>query len=91
MDSPVDADQASSRYVLTIVLLATAAADRAIDFGRLAESWLSRRWTQRRWSAETALSLVVMLVGTIDAVTSDFKSRKALAGLGNWTYDQYGQ
>ncbi len=31
-----------------------------------------------------------MLVGTIDAVSSDFKSREALAGLGNWIYDQYG-
>jgi hypothetical protein len=85
------AHQASSRYVLTIVLLATrGAAIGLLDFGRLAESWLSHRWPRARWSAATALLAVVMLVGTIDAVSSDFKSRDALAGLGSWIYEQYG-
>lgn len=85
------AHQASSRYVLTIVLLATrGAAIGILDFGRLAEAWFSQRWPRAKWSAATALLVLAMLVGTIDAVSSDFKSREALAGLGNWIYDRYG-
>ncbi|HEY4311178.1 MAG TPA: glycosyltransferase family 39 protein [Pirellulales bacterium] len=83
--------QASSRYVLTIVLISTrSAALGLLDFGRLAESWLSRRWPTVRLTATTALLAAVALVGTVDAVTSDFKSREALADLGKWIHDQYG-
>ncbi len=85
------AHQASSRYVLTIVLLSTRnAAVGLLDFGRLAESWLAKRWPRARLAATTGLLVVVSLVGTVDAVSSDFKSREALAGLGNWIYAEYG-
>ncbi|MES1213727.1 MAG: glycosyltransferase family 39 protein [Singulisphaera sp.] len=86
------AHQASSRYMLTIVLVATpSAALGLLDFGRLAEAWLARRWPQIRVAATTSALALVALVGTVDAVSSDFKSREALAGLGQWIFAQYGR
>jgi hypothetical protein len=86
------AHQASSRYVLTIVLLSTrSAAIGLLDFGRLAGRWLSRRWPQPQMALTAGLLLIVGLVGVVDAVSSDFHSRKALADLGRWIRAEHGE
>ncbi len=84
---------ASSRYVLTIVLLATrAAALGVIDFGQFA----SRLWARWRPAADLRGPLTAtivglsLLVGSADAISSDFRSRTALADLGRWIQSQYG-
>ena len=57
------------------------AAVGLLDFGRLAESWLAKRWPRARLAAiPTGLLVVVSLVGTVDAVSSDFKSRGGWPG-----------
>jgi 4-amino-4-deoxy-L-arabinose transferase-like glycosyltransferase len=84
------AHQASSRYVLTIVLVTMqGAAIGVFEFGRLAGRWLSGRWPRAQLMATVGALAVVAAVGTVDAVSSDFRSRAALASLGRWIHDQY--
>jgi 4-amino-4-deoxy-L-arabinose transferase-like glycosyltransferase len=84
------AHQASSRYVLTIVLVTMqGAAIGVLEFGRLAGRWLSERWPRAQLMATVGALVVVAAVGTVDAVSSDFRSRAALASLGRWIHDQY--
>lgn len=81
---------ASSRYALTIVLISTrSAALGLLDFGSLVGRWLTDRWAQAARFATAATLAVVVLVGTVDAVTSDFKSRESLAQLGKWIQSLY--
>ena len=81
---------ASSRYALTIVLISTRSAALGLsDFGSLAGRWLAGRWPQAARAATAATLAVVTLVGTADAVTSDFKSRESLAQLGKWIQGLY--
>ena len=76
---------ASSRYVLTIVLVATrSAALGLMEFGQLAARWLSGRWPRAQFATTAGLLLVFVMAGSIDAVSSDFQSRGALASLGTW-------
>jgi 4-amino-4-deoxy-L-arabinose transferase-like glycosyltransferase len=85
------AHQASSRYVLTIVLLSTrSAAIGLLDFARLTGRWLSARWLAARTAMAAGLLSIVALVGVVDAVTSNFQSRAALAGLGKWIRTAHG-
>jgi 4-amino-4-deoxy-L-arabinose transferase-like glycosyltransferase len=83
---------ASSRYVLTIVLVSTrSAAFGLLDFARFAAGGLARRWSQARVAIPAGLAALVVLAGSFDALSSDFHSRETLADLGKWIRASYGE
>ena len=83
---------ASSRYVLTIALLATrSAAVGLLDFAHFVGAQLARRIPRGQLVASGGLLAVVLLVGIVDALSSDFRSRETLAGLGQWIRNAYGE
>ena len=83
---------ASSRYVLTIVLVSTrSAALGLLDFGRFAGRRFAGRWPQARVAIPAGLATLVVFVGSLDALSSDFRSRETLAGLGKWIRASYGE
>ena len=84
---------ASSRYALTIALLTMSSAAMGI-IGTA--QWVAVKFANRRPARETfsktvVVSLVVMgIVGWADSLSSDMRSRNALASLGRWLHAEFG-
>jgi len=85
--------QASSRYVLSVALLSMSSAAMGVIGGaqliavRFAGKWPARTTFTR---AAATLLVVMSIVGCADALSSDVRSRSALAQLGRWLHTEFG-
>lgn len=85
---------ASSRYVLTIVLVSTRPAALAlVGVAQRASAWLAshRQWQVSPAATSAVLVAVAAVIGCADALSSNLDSRSGLAHLGEWIRGQYGE
>jgi len=84
---------ASSRYVLTIALLTmSSAAMGVIGTAQFVAVRFANRWPARETFTKTMVAslVIVGIVGWADSLSSDMRSRNALASLGRWLHAEFG-